>query len=99
MPPTPPLLGIDQRHDLNPAAAVRKPLCGQQRMFSTTARPGAAAELAQQFAIETRVQSKAFRDRQHELPVCDGRADLFGDVDGRQQSPFSGGRRGTCDDW
>ena len=56
--------------------------------FGLDARPGARAELAQQLAIEAGVQPQALGDGQHDLPVGDGSADLFGHVDGGQQGAF-----------
>ena len=65
--------------------------------FGLEARPGAAAELAQQLAIETRMQPQAFGDGQHDLPVRDGSTDVFGHVDRGEQCPLlvAGGTRAT----
>lgn len=60
----------------------------QATNFRLDAPPGATAELAQQLAIESSVQSQAFRDRQNYLPMGDRRAYFFGHVDGSQQGPF-----------
>jgi hypothetical protein len=57
--------------------------------FRPDARPGAGGELAQQLAVEAGVQSQAFGDGQDDLPVRDGKADVFGHVDSRQQRPIS----------
>jgi len=56
--------------------------------FRPDARPGAGGELAQQLAVEAGVQSQAFGDGQDDLPVRDGKADVFGHVDSRQQGTF-----------
>ena len=48
----------------------------------------AGAELAQQLAIEAGVQPQAFGDGQDDLPVGDGKADVFGHVQGGQQGAF-----------
>ena len=56
--------------------------------FGLDARPGAGAELAQQLAVEAGVQPQTFGDGQHDLPVGDGKTDLFGHVDGGQQGAF-----------
>ena len=56
--------------------------------FSTDAAPGRRGELAQQPAVETGMHAETLGDGEDHLPVGDGRADVFGDVDGGQQRPL-----------
>ena len=61
--------------------------------FGLDARPGAGAEFAQKLSIEAGVQSQTLGDGQHDLPVRDGKTDLFGHVHGGHEflfpEPFS----------
>ena len=69
----------------------------QAANFGLDTGPRARAELAQQLAIESRVQPQAFGDGQHDLPMGDRRANLFRHVDRRQQGPFLvAGRAGAA---
>jgi hypothetical protein len=61
--------------------------------FRLEARPDAGAQLAQQLAIEAAMQPQTLGDGQHDLPVGDRRADLFGHVDRGQQRPCKHGAR------
>jgi hypothetical protein len=56
--------------------------------FRSDARPGAAAELAEELPVEARMDSQTLRDGKDHLPVRDGKTDLFGYVDRGQQRPF-----------
>jgi len=60
----------------------------QALCFRLQTRPGTGRELAQQPAIEARVNSQTFGDRQDDLPMSDRRANFFGDVQRGQQRPL-----------
>lgn len=47
-------------------------------------------------ATEAGVNSQAFGDVQHNLPVSDRRADIFGNMHRGQQRPLLVGRKGKC---
>ena len=53
--------------------------------FRLETRPGTGRKFTQQLAIEARVNSQTFGDRQHDLAMGDGRADLVGNVQRGQQ--------------
>jgi len=60
--------------------ASEQPLC-----FHLEARPGTGREFTQQLAVEASVNSQTLGNGQDDLPMCDGRADFFGNVDRGQQ--------------
>jgi len=70
--------------------ALEQPLC-----FRFEAGPGTRGEFAQQLAIELGVQSKTLGNGQDDLPMCDRKTDIFGNMNRGQQGPFLVTRR-TC---
>ena len=56
--------------------------------FRLETRPGTRGKFTQELAIEARVNSQTFGDRQHDLPMSDGRADFFSHVQRGQQRAF-----------
>jgi hypothetical protein len=65
--------------------------------FGLQAGPRAERELAQQLPIKAGVESETLGDGEHDLSMRDGKTDLFGHVDGRQQTAFlvAGGAGGA----
>ncbi len=60
----------------------------QATRFRLEARPGTGREFTQQLAIEPGVQSKTLGNGQDDLPMCDRKADIFGNVHRGQQRPL-----------
>jgi len=60
----------------------------QPSSFRLQTPPGTRGEFPQQLAIEPRVNSQTFGDRQHDLPMSDGRADFFSHMQRGQQRPL-----------
>ena len=70
----------------------------QETRFRLEARPGTGREFTQQLAIEPGVQSKTLGNGQDDLPMCDRKTDIFGNVHRGQQRPllvtgWAGGHR------
>ena len=63
--------------------------------FRFETRPGTREKFAQQLAIEAGMHAKALGNGEDDLPMRDGKTDLFADVQGSQKSPFlmAGGTR------
>ena len=60
----------------------------QALCFRLEAGPGTRGKFDQQLAIEASMHSQTFGNGQDDLPMCDGRADFFGNVDRGQQRPL-----------
>ena len=56
--------------------------------FGLDARPGAGGKFAQQLSVETCMHSQTFGNGKNHLSVRNGQTNIFGDVDGGQQSPL-----------
>ena len=56
--------------------------------FGLDTRPGTGGKFAQQFPVKTSVNSQTFGNGKNHLSVRNGQTNIFGDVDGGQQSPL-----------
>ncbi|MDG2383441.1 MAG: hypothetical protein P8N76_17350 [Pirellulaceae bacterium] len=67
-------------HDIVP---TEQPLC-----LGPETPPSTRGKFAHQLTIEARVQPKTLGNGQNDLPMCDGRTDLFGNMNRGQQRPL-----------
>ena len=67
-------------HDI---LALEQPLC-----FRFETRPGTRGKFAQQLAIEAGMHAKAFGNGEDDLPMCDRKTDIVGNVHCGQQRPL-----------
>ena len=77
-------VGLDRRdHAGDHVVATKK-----ASNFGFDALPGATREFTEQCPVETRMDPQAFWNSEDHLPMRDGMADFFGDVDGGRKRPF-----------